>query len=52
VGYTYDKGVFSILSVTGGSNASANAINNGGQVLGNYLDANNVFKTFLATPQK
>jgi hypothetical protein len=51
VGYTYDKGVFSTLSVTGGTNASANAINNAGLVLGNYLDSNNVFQTFLATPQ-
>jgi probable HAF family extracellular repeat protein len=50
VGYVYDKGVFTTLSVTGGSNASANAINNGGLVLGNYLDSNNVFQTFLATP--
>jgi hypothetical protein len=52
VGYTYKKGVFSTLSVAGGSNVSANAINNAGQVVGNYLDANNVIQTFLATPQQ
>jgi hypothetical protein len=51
VGYTYHSGKFSTLSVPGGSNASANAINNAGQVLGNYLDANSVVQTFLATPQ-
>lgn len=50
VGYTYEKGVFSILSITGEKDVSANAINDAGQVLGNYVDANNVPQTFLATP--
>jgi hypothetical protein len=52
VGYSYAKGMFSTVSVTGGTDGFANAINNAGQVMGGYRDTNNIFQTFLATPQK
>lgn len=50
VGYTYDNGVYSTLTITGGTNVAAININASGQVAGNYVDANDISQVFLATP--
>ena len=50
-GFVYDKGDFSTLTVKGMKGVGAFAINDAGQVLGDYSD-NNVAKLFLATPSK
>jgi len=51
-GYVYSKGVYTTLSFPKATNFGGVAINNAGQVLGDYLDANGTPQTFLATPAK
>jgi hypothetical protein len=52
VGYTYKKnGKYSTLSFGGYSGFSGNYINASGQVLGEYIDNNNIPQIFLATPK-
>jgi hypothetical protein len=51
-GYVYSKGAYTTLSIPGYTNFGGVAINNAGQVLGDYVDANGTPQTFLATPAK
>jgi probable HAF family extracellular repeat protein len=47
--FVYDNGVFSLMSVPGSLDTVANGINDSGQIVGYYIDGNDVQHGFLDT---